>query len=61
MVNVVEVNDKNGRSGNLPTEVVFNGEAGQKVLNWWVGMEKDGLFLDCVHCLYMMGYQHTLA
>lgn len=40
------VNDDNGRSGNLPTEVVFNGEAGQKVLNWWVGMEKDGLFLD---------------
>lgn len=40
------VNDKNGRSGKLPTEVVFNGEAGQKVLNWWVGMEKDGLFLD---------------
>ena len=40
------VNDKNGRSGNLPTEVVFNGEAGQKVLEWWVGLEKDGLFLD---------------
>lgn len=40
------VNDKNGRSGDLPTEVVFNGEAGQNVLNWWVGMEKDGLFLD---------------
>ncbi len=40
------VNDKNGRSGDLPTEVVFNGEAGQKVLDWWVGMEKDGLFLD---------------
>ncbi len=40
------VNDKNGRSGELPTEVVFNGEAGQKVLNWWVGMEKEGLFLD---------------
>jgi len=40
------VNDKNGRSGDLPTEVVFNGEAGQNVLNWWIGMEKDGLFLD---------------
>lgn len=40
------VNDKNGRSGELPTEVVFNGEAGQKVLDWWVGLEKDGLFLD---------------
>jgi len=40
------VNDKNGRSGELPTEVVFNGQAGQNVLNWWVGMEKDGLFLD---------------
>ncbi len=40
------VNDKNGRSGKLPTEVVFNGEAGQNVLNWWIGMEKDGLFLD---------------
>lgn len=39
-------NEKNGRSGNLPTEVSFNGEAGQKVLNWWVGMENDGLFLD---------------
>ncbi len=40
------VNDQNGRSGKLPTAVEFNGEAGQKVLNWWVGMEKDGLFLD---------------
>ncbi len=40
------VNEKNGRSGNLPTEVVFNEEAGQNVLNWWIGMFKDGLFLD---------------
>jgi len=40
------VNDKNGRSGTLPTEVVFNGPAGQKVLEWWVGMEQEGLFLD---------------
>ncbi|MBF9018237.1 ABC transporter substrate-binding protein [Oceanispirochaeta sp. M2] len=40
------VNEKNGRSGELPTESVFNGEAGQKVLEWWVGLEKDGLFLD---------------
>lgn len=40
------VNEKNGRSGNLPTEVMFNGEAGNKVLDWWIGMYNDGLFLD---------------
>ncbi|MCD6342729.1 MAG: ABC transporter substrate-binding protein [Spirochaetaceae bacterium] len=40
------VNDKNGRSGNLPTEVLFNGDAGRTVLDWWIGMYNDGLFLD---------------
>ncbi len=40
------VNNDNGRSKELPTEVLFNGEAGQKVLDWWIGMEKEGLFLD---------------
>ena len=40
------VNDKNGRSGELPTEVVFNGKQGQTVLDWWIGLEKEGLFLD---------------
>ncbi len=40
------VNDKNGRSGELPTEVLFNGDAGRKVFEWWIGMYNDGLFLD---------------
>jgi len=40
------VNEENGRSGKLPTKVLFNGEAGQNVLNWWIGMYNDGLFLD---------------
>ncbi|MBI9102674.1 MAG: ABC transporter substrate-binding protein [Spirochaetales bacterium] len=40
------VNNDNGRGEALPTAVVFNGDAGQKVLEWWVGMEQDGLFLD---------------
>lgn len=39
-------NNDNGRGAELPTEVVFNGEAGRKVLDWWVGMEREGLFLD---------------
>jgi len=40
------VNNDNGRGSELPTKAVFNEEAGQNVLNWWVGMEKDGFFLD---------------
>lgn len=40
------VNNDNGRKGKLPTEALFNGEAGQQILNWWTGMEKEGLFLD---------------
>ena len=40
------VNNDNGRGKELPTKALFNGEAGKKVLDWWVGMERDGLFLD---------------
>ncbi|OQY31516.1 MAG: hypothetical protein B6241_13760 [Spirochaetaceae bacterium 4572_59] len=40
------VNSDNGRGSELPTKVAFNSAAGQKVLEWWVGMEKEGLFLD---------------
>jgi sn-glycerol 3-phosphate transport system substrate-binding protein len=40
------VNNSNGRGKELPTEVVFNGAAGRKILNWWVGMYRDGLFMD---------------
>jgi len=40
------VNMKNGRSGELPTEVVFNQKGGRTVLDWWIGMYNDGLFLD---------------
>ena len=40
------VNNDNGRSGKLPTKALFNQEPGQKILEWWTGMEKDGLFLD---------------
>lgn len=40
------VNNENGRGKDLPTEVVFNNEYGKKVLDWWVGMYKDGLFKD---------------
>ncbi len=40
------VNKENGRSGELPTKALFNEEAGKKVLDWWIGMYKDGLFLD---------------
>jgi sn-glycerol 3-phosphate transport system substrate-binding protein len=40
------VNNGNGRQGELPTEVLFNEEPGQRILEWWTGMEKDGLFLD---------------
>jgi sn-glycerol 3-phosphate transport system substrate-binding protein len=40
------VNNGNGRQGELPTEVLFNEEPGQQILEWWTGMEEDGLFLD---------------
>lgn len=40
------VNNGNGRRGRLPSEALFNGEAGQRILEWWTGMEEDGLFLD---------------
>jgi sn-glycerol 3-phosphate transport system substrate-binding protein len=40
------VNNSNGRGSELPTEVVFNGEAGNKILDWWIGMYNDGLFMD---------------
>jgi sn-glycerol 3-phosphate transport system substrate-binding protein len=40
------VNENNGRGENLPTKVLFNDAAGQKILEWWTGMEKEGLFLD---------------
>ena len=40
------VNNGNGRKGELPTEVAFNREPGQKILEWWTGMEEEGLFLD---------------
>ena len=35
-----------GRVGDLPTEALFNGAAGKEILDWWTGMEADGLFLD---------------
>lgn len=40
------VNEDNGRLGELPTEALFNGAAGKEILDWWTGMEADGLFLD---------------
>ena len=40
------VNNDNGRKGEFPTEVLFNGEAGQQIAEWWTGMERDGIFLD---------------
>lgn len=40
------VNEGNGREGTLPTKALFNGEAGKKILDWWTGMEAEGLFLD---------------
>lgn len=40
------VNNDKGRKGEFPTEVLFNREPGQKIVEWWTGMEKDGLFLD---------------
>jgi sn-glycerol 3-phosphate transport system substrate-binding protein len=40
------VNKDNGRKGEFPTEVLFNREPGQKILEWWTGMERDGYFLD---------------
>ncbi len=40
------VNNNNGRTGELPTEALFNGSAGVRILEWWTGMEKEGLFLD---------------
>ncbi len=39
-------NNSNGRGAELPTAVVFNGKAGNKVLDWWIDMYKDGLFMD---------------
>ncbi len=40
------VNNSNGRGVDLPTEAVFNREAGVISLKWWVDMYKDGLFMD---------------
>ncbi len=40
------VNNDNGRGEDLPTAVVFNGEAGNRALDWWIGMYNDGLFMD---------------
>jgi len=40
------VNNSNGRGVELPTKVLFNQEAGVKILEWWVEMYKDGLFMD---------------
>jgi len=40
------VNNSNGRGVELPTKVLFNQEAGVKILEWWVGMYNDGLFMD---------------
>ncbi|MCD6397824.1 MAG: ABC transporter substrate-binding protein [Spirochaetaceae bacterium] len=40
------VNENNGREGKLPTKAIFNSPAAQQILEWWTGMEKDGLFLD---------------
>ncbi len=40
------VNENNGRKGKLPTEALFNQKAGKTILDWWTGMEKEGLFLD---------------
>jgi sn-glycerol 3-phosphate transport system substrate-binding protein len=40
------VNNGNGRKGELPTQAIFNREPGQRILEWWTGMEEEGLFLD---------------
>lgn len=40
------VNNSNGRGEELPTEVLFNGKAGNTILDWWIGMYNDGLFMD---------------
>ncbi len=40
------VNNDNGRGKELPTAVLFNGAAGNKALDWWIGMYDDGLFMD---------------
>ncbi|NQT59622.1 MAG: hypothetical protein HQ557_11635 [Bacteroidetes bacterium] len=40
------VNNSNGRGSELPTEVVFTSAAGNKVLDWWIGIYNDGLFMD---------------
>ena len=40
------VNTGNGREGELPTKALFNEQAGQTILDWWTGMEAEGLFLD---------------
>ncbi|NOY09359.1 MAG: ABC transporter substrate-binding protein [Spirochaetes bacterium] len=46
LMNAPFVNENNGRGGKLPNKALFNLEPGQKILSWWSGMEKDGLFLD---------------
>ncbi len=40
------VNNNNGRTGELPTKALFNSAAGQQIISFWTGIEKDGLFLD---------------
>lgn len=40
------VNNSNGRGEELPTEVRFNGEAGNRILDWWIGLYNEGLFMD---------------
>lgn len=46
VMNAPFVNEDNGRGTKLPTKVLFNEAPGQKILSWWSGMERDGLFLD---------------
>ncbi len=40
------VNNDNGRTGTFPTKALFNQSAGRTILEWWTGMERDGIFLD---------------
>lgn len=40
------VNNSNGRGEELPTEILINEAPGKKALDWWVGMYRDGLFMD---------------
>lgn len=39
-------NNSNGRGTELPTAVLFNKAAGKRILDWWIGMYEDGLFMD---------------